>query len=76
MDYSPQSFQLTFQAGSTRMCIDIRIDDDRDPEDDERFCVIIPASREVNPGAQNKTVVTIIDDGMEPTRVYTYHCAS
>ena len=61
MDFRPTSFDLVFEAGSTRMCINIVIVDDRIPEDNETFIVEMIATPEVDPGPE--TTVTIRDNG-------------
>ena len=63
MDYSPESFEVTFTSGSTRQCVDVEIEDDPDPEDDEMFEIVIPPGPDVVPGPNNTTKVTILDNG-------------
>ena len=69
MDYTGLSFQVTFTAGSTRMCVDIEIPDDRIPEEDETFTVTIMPDPRVNPGPDGDTTVTILDNGNGLIRV-------
>ena len=59
-DYISQSFELVFEAGTTRLCQVIPIIDDNDPEPDEPFTVEIriPGNPTIS------TTVLIIDDGM------------
>ena len=54
---------MEFTAGSTRMCVDIDIPDDRLPEEDETFTVIIMPDPRVNPGPDGDSTVTILDNG-------------
>jgi hypothetical protein len=61
-DYRPLTFQVEFTAGSTRMCVDIDIPDDRIPEEDETFTVIIMPDPRVNPGPDGDSTVTILDN--------------
>ena len=65
VDYSPETFEVTFTSGSTRVCTEIGITDDDEPESpDETFVVTIPPGPGVTPGPDNPdTTVTIIDDG-------------
>ena len=63
VDYSPQSFEVTFTSGSTRECVDVEIEDDPDPEDDETIRIVIPPGPDVNPPPGPPPVVTILDNG-------------
>ena len=45
------------------MCVDIDIPDDRIPEEDETFTVIIMPDPRVNPGPDGDSTVTILDNG-------------
>ena len=63
MDYSPESYEVTFTSGSTRQCTLIDIIDDRTPEPDEMFRVVITPDPDTDPGPNNNTTITIIDNG-------------
>ena len=63
VDYRPQSFDLTFVAGSTRVCTSVEIEDDRDTEDDEMFTMEMTRTPCVDPGPDTK--VTILDNGRD-----------
>ena len=63
LDFRPQSFEVTFLSGSTRVCTEIEIIDDRDPEPPETFIVEIPPEPGVDPPVPPTTIVTIIDNG-------------
>ena len=63
VDYRPQSFDLTFVAGSTRVCTSVEIEDDDDPEDDEMFMIDIIPNPRADPGPDGDTKVTILDNG-------------
>lgn len=68
MDYSPESYEVTFTSGSTRQCTLIDIIDDRTPEPDEMFRVVITPDPDTDPGPNDNTTITIIDNGR-----YTMH---